>query len=205
LSVFPALAFSVGPVALRGFWKIKFDQNAAPGTLRYPAPIPQAPTRIRRTNLNPGRGRTREKLTPGPPLLFPPVPPVPVIVPNAHFEGGVHSCFDVATLCSVSFDYGPEDFDASLVMAESNGPRLLISLWAITAVALIFLVLRVVLKRWFRKTIGWDDYLLGFSWVRIDLLLRPSPLPLALSYCRIQYFVLTETSYRYSSSLTPAF
>ena len=55
-------------------------------------------------------------------------------------------------------------------MADSNGPKIIITLWILTILPLIFMLLRFYCKTRYSKLFGWDDTLLAIAWV-----LRPLP------------------------------
>ncbi|KAF2132990.1 hypothetical protein P153DRAFT_333811 [Dothidotthia symphoricarpi CBS 119687] len=52
-------------------------------------------------------------------------------------------------------------------MAESNGPTLAISLWTLTVIPLLFMILRIYSKTQHSKAFGLDDGLLALSWIFI--------------------------------------
>lgn len=50
-------------------------------------------------------------------------------------------------------------------MEHTNAPTMVDSMWTITAVALLFILLRLFMKWRYGKKTGWDDWLITFSWV----------------------------------------
>lgn len=56
------------------------------------------------------------------------------------------------------------------IMVDSNGPKIIITLWILTILPLIFTLLRFYCKARYSKLFGWDDTLLAIAWV-----LRPLP------------------------------
>jgi hypothetical protein len=44
------------------------------------------------------------------------------------------------------------------------GPTIIATLWAETALALVFVCTRIRIN----KTVGWDDYLISLSWVSFN-------------------------------------
>jgi hypothetical protein len=80
-------------------------------------------------------------------------------------------------------------FFPSTVMAESNGPKIVVTLWVLTILPLMFMLLRIYCKARYSKLFGWDDILLALAWV--GQLFPMVALSLMLSrFCRcvIQYF-----------------
>ncbi|KAI0018446.1 hypothetical protein F4780DRAFT_781447 [Xylariomycetidae sp. FL0641] len=51
--------------------------------------------------------------------------------------------------------------------SDNNGPRLVISCWVLTALAGVFLVLRIYCKKWRGRGLWWDDYLMVFAWITL--------------------------------------
>jgi hypothetical protein len=49
--------------------------------------------------------------------------------------------------------------------AANQGPRIIAATSALTALATVFLVLRVYCKLYNARRLWWDDYALGLSWV----------------------------------------
>lgn len=56
------------------------------------------------------------------------------------------------------------------VEEETNGPRIVISLTVMTGISLLMMMLRFFCKARYGKRFGWDDHLLGASWVGPSLL-----------------------------------
>ncbi|KAH7121084.1 hypothetical protein B0J11DRAFT_56634 [Dendryphion nanum] len=50
-------------------------------------------------------------------------------------------------------------------MAETNGPKIVISLWVQTIIPFFFMILRYYCKVRYTKVFGWDDWLLALSWI----------------------------------------
>ncbi|KAJ8113021.1 hypothetical protein OPT61_g4754 [Boeremia exigua] len=50
-------------------------------------------------------------------------------------------------------------------MAESNGPKIIVTLWVLTIIPLLFMLLRFYCKVRYSKVFGWDDTLLAVAWV----------------------------------------
>ncbi|KAM5355043.1 hypothetical protein ACJ41O_001689 [Fusarium nematophilum] len=50
-------------------------------------------------------------------------------------------------------------------MPDSNSPRLIAAMCSLTAVSLVFMVLRFICKGRYSKKFGWDDGILAFSWI----------------------------------------
>ncbi|KAF3001844.1 hypothetical protein E8E13_004195 [Curvularia kusanoi] len=50
-------------------------------------------------------------------------------------------------------------------MVESNGPKLVVTLWVLTILPLAFMLLRFYCKMRYLKTFGWDDTLLAIAWI----------------------------------------
>lgn len=48
---------------------------------------------------------------------------------------------------------------------ETNAPKIVIALLALSTASLIFMVLRFFCKGRYSKQFGWDDYIVAFSWV----------------------------------------
>ncbi|KAF2713913.1 hypothetical protein K504DRAFT_151021 [Pleomassaria siparia CBS 279.74] len=91
-------------------------------------------------------------------------------------------------------------------MRNSNAPIMVASMWTATGVALSFIYLRLALKWRYRKRIGWDDWLVAFSWALLVVYtalthiatiyglghhfldIPPADLPLAVKYLTIGEF-----------------
>ncbi|KAH7009008.1 hypothetical protein EDB80DRAFT_683986 [Ilyonectria destructans] len=54
-------------------------------------------------------------------------------------------------------------------MADTAAPRIMIAMWMMTVASTIFMLLRFFCKHRYGKAVGWDDSLLGFSWVCLVL------------------------------------
>jgi hypothetical protein len=48
------------------------------------------------------------------------------------------------------------------------GPTIIATLWAETALALVFVCMRLWTRIRINKTVGWDDYLISLSWVSFN-------------------------------------
>lgn len=54
-------------------------------------------------------------------------------------------------------------------MIESNGPKIITALWAMTVISLLFMGLRFFCKAAFAKRVGTDDAILLASWVSVAI------------------------------------
>lgn len=63
--------------------------------------------------------------------------------------------------------------DSSSRPNTDEGPQFLATVWILTIVATIFIVLRVYCKITGHKKLWWDDYVLAASWVRLCPPLSP--------------------------------
>jgi hypothetical protein len=52
-------------------------------------------------------------------------------------------------------------------MVSAIGVKIITMMWVMTILSLIFLVLRIYCRIKFRKTRGWDDWILTVGWVVI--------------------------------------
>ena len=59
---------------------------------------------------------------------------------------------------------------------ETNAPKIVIALLALSTASLVFMVLRFFCKGRYSKQFGWDDYIIAFSWV--------SPRPIRFTHHR---------------------
>ncbi|OSS49882.1 hypothetical protein B5807_05896 [Epicoccum nigrum] len=50
-------------------------------------------------------------------------------------------------------------------MADSNGPKIIITLWILTILPLISMLLRLYCKARYSKLFWWDDTLLAIAWI----------------------------------------
>jgi len=48
---------------------------------------------------------------------------------------------------------------------DDYGPQLTYTIWLLTALAAVFLALRIFCKLWRHRSVWWDDYILIASWV----------------------------------------
>ena len=59
-----------------------------------------------------------------------------------------------------------------MASVEDYGPRLNVTIWSLTSVALLFLAIRIALKVWRGRPVRWEDWVLVAAWV-----IRPQELP----------------------------
>lgn len=50
-------------------------------------------------------------------------------------------------------------------VVEDYGPRLNVTIWSLTNVALLFLGIRIALKVWRGRPVRWEDWVLVAAWV----------------------------------------
>ncbi|KAH6638434.1 hypothetical protein C7974DRAFT_391600 [Boeremia exigua] len=50
-------------------------------------------------------------------------------------------------------------------MGDTNGPKIIVTLWVLTVLPLVFMLLRFYCKARYSKLFGWDDTLLAVAWV----------------------------------------
>jgi hypothetical protein len=52
-------------------------------------------------------------------------------------------------------------------MSENNAPQIVAGLAVMTVVSFVFMASRFICKARYGKQTGWDDYILGISWVSL--------------------------------------
>jgi hypothetical protein len=98
---------------------------------------------------------------------------------SAHAQNEFHICpLQLPIYSKSSYDYqnhlhrqGDVVLPVNMDTEETNGPRIVISLSAVTGISLLMMILRFFCKARYTKRFGWDDHLLSASWVRLHSIL----------------------------------